>query len=299
MSNPTIVCAGEVMIEMAAVADTPNHFQQALAGDSFNTAIYLARSGLPVTYLTKLGDDLFSSAIIEKLHQEGVGSDMIARLAGRKPGLYLVRNDSDGERHFTYWRENSPARELFDEPVQLPDTNVFYFTGVTIAVTRNGHAHLLTLLKQLAKSGCRIVFDPNYRPGLWPNREQAEQHYRAVLPFCDTVLPTLDDETALWGTQTVDECHAFYDLYNVSELVIKAPDLTVTAFVGDQRVQRQAKVIKAIDTTGAGDAFNAAYLAGRLSGLEPGAAIDAGQDLAARVVQHLGALVERGLTATT
>lgn len=298
MNSNRIVCAGEVMIEMAALLASPGRYQQGLAGDTLNTSIYLARAGLNVEYLTKLGDDPFSSAIIEQLRQEGVGSNMIARLPGREPGLYLIRNDAEGERHFTYWRDNSPARELFDEPLQLPAIDVFYFTGITLAVTRSGHANLLALLNQLKQTGCRIVFDPNYRPRLWRSHEQAEQHYRAVLPLCHTVMPTLDDETALWGTRTVEECRSFYGNCNVRELVIKAPNLIVHAFSGEEYRHRQAKSVEAVDTTGAGDAFNAGYLTARLSGLGLDAALVAGQDIAARVVQHPGAIVPRDIELT-
>jgi 2-dehydro-3-deoxygluconokinase len=289
-----IACAGEVMIEMASSdAALAGHYRQGLAGDSFNTAIYLARAGLAVDYISCLGDDRFSAAIIEQLQAESIGSEYIRRFSGRQPGLYLIHNDASGERQFSYWRDHSPARQLFDQPMVLPDCTVFYFTGITLAVTRSGVDNLQALLAQLRERGCKIIFDPNYRPALWQDRQQAREHYRAVLPYCDTVLPTLDDEQSLWQIDSVEQCQQWYMGLGVSELVIKAPQLWCHVFQGEQHIKRQAPALAAVDTTGAGDAFNAGYLAARLSGAGIEQAIGQAQALAAKVVQHRGALLPR------
>lgn len=295
MKTVQIACAGEVMIEMAA-SDGSAGYQQGLAGDSFNTAIYLARAGLAVDYLSCLGDDRFSDAIIEQLQLESIGSEHIRRFAGRQPGLYLIQNDASGERQFSYWRDHSPARQLFELPMTLQDWDVFYFTGVTLAVTRSGLDNLLALLAQLSARGCKIVFDPNYRPQLWQSREQAQQHYRAVLPYCSIVLPTLEDEQALWDINTVEQCRQWYMDLGVEELVIKAPQLCCHVFSDGQHIERQAQAVTAVDTTGAGDAFNAGYLAARFSGSAIEPAIILAQQLAARVVQHRGAVLDRNQT---
>ena len=77
------------------------------------------------------------------------------------------------------------------------------------------------------------------------------------------------------------------------EVVVKGSDLVAYAFFGDHTARRQAETVKAVDTTGAGDSFNAAYLAARLQGVTPDFALAAGQQLAAKVVQHRGALLPR------
>lgn len=287
-----ICSAGEVMVELAKVGDS-GMYRQGLGGDSFNSAVYLAREGLEVDYFTRLGDDSFSDAMITALQHEGVGTAGITRIADRQPGVYLISNDCTGEREFRYWRDSSPARELFDQPVTLDDYQVFYFTGITLAVTRSGLDHLVTLLTGLREKKTKVIFDPNYRPHLWQSDIQAREHYRKVLPFCDTVLPTLEDETALWGVTTPTDCARMYTEFGATEIVIKTPDLVAHAFGEAQQVQVKAEAVKAVDTTGAGDSFNAAYLAARLRGSSFELALAAGQQLAARVVQHSGALLPR------
>lgn len=285
-----ICCAGEVMVELAS-AGQPGLFRQGVAGDSFNTAIYLARQGLAVDYLTQLGDEAFSDNILQQLQSEGIGDRLIKRCPGRQPGLYLISNDEHGERQFSYWREHSPAREMFDAPLTLEGYKVFYFSGITLAIARSGLDCLKALLTQLRAAQCTIVFDPNYRPQLWQDREQAQWHYREVLPLCDILLPTLEDETALWGTASEADCQAMYERLEIRELVIKGRDLVTHVYSAGEHVMKQAQALPAVDTTGAGDAFNAGYLAARLQGQTIEEAIEAAQQLAAAVVQQPGAIL--------
>lgn len=280
------------MIELAS-GDKPGQYALGFAGDSYNTAIYLARAGLDVGYLTRLGDDTLSRRILQELAAEGIDTERVQHAKGREPGLYLISNDDDGERHFSYWRDAAPVRELFDAPVARLDADVFYFTGITLAVTRSGHTNFLQLLDALHARGCRIVFDPNYRPRLWDDAEQARRHTGAVLPFCHTVLPTLDDERTLWNARDVAACRSHYAAQGVEELVIKGDDLTTHVFAdGAEHVQR-AKPVNAVDTTGAGDAFNAGYLAARINGAGVDEAVTKAQQLAATVVMHRGAILPR------
>jgi 2-dehydro-3-deoxygluconokinase len=255
-----ICCAGEVMVELAQEG-RESLYRKGVAGDSFNTAVYLARTGLDVEFLTRLGDDDNSLEIAELARAEEISTDLIEHCPGQQPGLYLIDNEEDGERRFTYWREHSPARELFDFMPALPEIDAFYFTGITLAVARSGVENLVDLLQELGQIGATVIFDPNYRPRLWQDQQQAQEHYQAVLPLCDIILPTLADETALWGIDSI--------------------------------FSQTANPVKAIDTTGAGDAFNAGYLAHRLRGGGIPQSVTAAQQLAAVVVQHPGAIAPR------
>ena len=285
-----ICCAGEVMVELAAL-EASGRYQLGFAGDSYNTAVYMARMGLAVDYLTRLGDDLLSRQILQRLAAENIGTGRVTLCQGRSPGLYMIDNDADGERHFSYWRGEAPARELFDAPVRLPDVDVFYFTGITLAITRSGIEQLQVTLEALAANGCRTVFDPNYRPALWDSAEQAREHVARILPYSHTVMPTLDDERQLWGHADAAQVDAFYADHGVSECVIKGDALVTQARCDGDYARRQAEPVTALDTTGAGDAFNAGYLAARLAQSSLDDAVRHAQKLAAAVVQHRGAIL--------
>ncbi|MDQ2696206.1 MAG: PfkB family carbohydrate kinase, partial [Pseudomonadota bacterium] len=106
-----IVAIGECMLEFSRRPD--GLFRLGFGGDTLNTAVYLARLGCKVDYLTALGDDAHSDALLAAWRQEGVGVERVLRLPGRLPGLYLIETDASGDRRFTYWRNSSAARDLF------------------------------------------------------------------------------------------------------------------------------------------------------------------------------------------
>src|SRR3954469_2623988 len=96
--KPGVVCVGEVMVEFSRGND--GRYGQAFGGDTFNTAVYLARAGIPAAYATAMGDDPYSDALLALATAEGVDSELIARVPGRMPGLYTIETDDSGERNF-------------------------------------------------------------------------------------------------------------------------------------------------------------------------------------------------------
>ena len=113
-SKSRVICVGEVMVELSRGND--GRYGMGFGGDTFNTAVYLARAGIPAAYATAMGDDPYSDGLMALATAEGVNGDLIRRMRGRMPGLYLIETDAKGERKFYYWRETSPARDLFELP---------------------------------------------------------------------------------------------------------------------------------------------------------------------------------------
>ena len=110
----SVICVGEVMVELARGAD--GRYGLAFGGDTFNTAVYLARAGVPVGLCDRDGRRSLFGRLMSLAAAEGVNADLITRVPGRMPGLYLIETDAKGERKFYYWRDTSPARELFELP---------------------------------------------------------------------------------------------------------------------------------------------------------------------------------------
>jgi 2-dehydro-3-deoxygluconokinase len=191
------------MIELARGGD--GRFGLAVGGDTFNTAVYLARAGISTSYIMALGDDPYSQAVIDMAAAENVDSSAISRLAGRLPGLYLIETDDTGERSFYYWRETSPAREVFSNGVSsqvhdmLTGASLIYFSGISLWLyERDGMGPFLEVLAEARQRGARIAFDSNYRPRLWgANKEPVRNAFAYAAAIADIVLPSLDDERAL------------------------------------------------------------------------------------------------------
>ena len=298
------ICIGECMVELAR--EQGGRFGFAVGGDTFNTAVYLARSGVNTAYLTALGDDPYSQAIVDKAAAEQVDSSAIARIPGRLPGLYLIETDPQGERSFYYWRETSPAREVFSTAV-LPEVEaalsraaLIYFSGITLWLyTRDGLATFLNSIALARQGGARIAFDSNYRIRLWGgDPEPARLAFAGAIALADIVLPSLDDERLLWGDSSAEAVLARYAEAGVDEVVVKDGERGA-CLLQDGRAQHipVPAQVAPVDTTAAGDSFNAAYLAARLAGLLPSEAVLYGHRLSAIVVSHRGAIAPQFATA--
>lgn len=270
--------------------------QRGYGGDTLNTAIYFARLGAAVDYVTALGDDVWSEEMIAAWTAEGIGTRHVARIPGKLPGLYIIETAADGERRFHYWRDSSAARLLLDLPgsaamlAALSSYDLVYISGITLSLyDAGGRARLLTALGAARRAGTRVAFDTNFRPRNWPDRAAAQAAYGEAFAVSDIVLASLEDLDLLYG---IGEGARAADRLAVGELVLKLlePACRVRA-PGFDTVVTAAPVPRVVDTTAAGDSFAAAYLAARLGGADPVAAATAGHRLAGIVVGHRGAII--------
>ena len=296
-----IASIGECMIELRH--RSASALDLAHGGDTLNTAVYLARltkgRDVRVDYVTALGDDAYSDGMLAMWQYEGIGTDLVARLPGRLPGLYTIRTDARGERSFTYWRSAAAARDMLrgaraEEIAEaLESYDLLYLSGITLSILDPPQrAALVAIADRVREHGGRVVFDSNYRPVGWPNSKEARAAFEEMLARVDIALPTLDDEQALFGVKDALECADRLHRQGVAEIAIKLGEagcsVSSTQFTGEIAAQ---PVDQVVDSTAAGDSFNAGYLAARLLGAEPREAARLGNHLAACVVAHPGAII--------
>jgi 2-dehydro-3-deoxygluconokinase len=302
--KPRVICIGEVMIEMTRGDD--DRFAMGCGGDTFNTAVYLARAGVDAAYATALGDDSYSDGIVALARAEGVADELILRVAGRLPGLYLIETDDKGERHFAYWRDHAPARELFELPdwgriaESMLTARLIYFSGITLSLYSNtGLGRFLAVVEMARKHGVKVAFDSNFRPRGWKgDLARTRTVFMEALKRVDVALPTYDDEAVLWGDPSPEATVERMQAFGIGEIVVKnGPNSALVAAGGKTDYVPVPEVVVPVDTTAAGDSFNAAYLAARLSGEESVAAAAAAHRLAAEKVRHRGALMPRSRAA--
>ena len=295
-----VVSVGEVMIELARGGD--GRFAIGCGGDTFNTAVYLARAGAEVAFASALGDDPYSEGLLALAAAENVGRDMVLRVPGRMPGLYLVDNDASGARRLYHWCDAAPARDLFElndwsrVAEGLLAARLIYFTGITLSLYSNvGLGRFLAVLEMARKAGVKIAFDGNFRPRGWKGDVgRARTVFIEALKRVDVALPAFDDEAILWGDpspeSTVDRMQAF----GIAEVVVKnGPSTALVAAGGTREHVPVPEVVEPVDAMAAGDGFNAGYLAARLAGTGPLDAAMAAHRLAAQVIRHRGAIMPR------
>jgi 2-dehydro-3-deoxygluconokinase len=293
-----IVCIGECMVELRAVgADT---FARSYAGDVYNTAVYLKRS-LPaaqVQFLTAAGDDAMSKAMRRTWHAQEIDDALAFPVAGGSAGLYLIETDAFGERSFQYWRKDSAARHwlarlMEDGESLLHGADIVYFSGITLAILNpDERAAAIELLRRARTHVGRIAFDPNVRLRLWQSPQVAALTIRAALSACDIALPSAEDLAWLFGSgEPMRQIELLMET-GVSEVALTLGAAGCAIADGDVRKRLPSPSIEqVIDTSGAGDAFNGAYLANRLQGSPPDEAAQAALRVASRVVTHAGAIV--------
>jgi 2-dehydro-3-deoxygluconokinase len=304
-----VVCLGECMIELRE--ESPGRLAQGYAGDTYNTAVYLkrldARHALDVQYATAIGGDAFADDMIAAWRAEEVGTALVRRVPERSTGLYAIRTDAGGERHFSYWRDTSAARAYFDAAVTpLEDRadaiDLLVLSGITLAVMQGAlDARLPALLDRVRARGGRVAFDNNYRARLWADGSRARAAFAMALARTDIALITLDDALAL--DPSLDARRALAQAFALpcTEVVVKRGiESTLVRQRGDAAYAEAAvvPVEYPVDTTAAGDSFDAGYLARRLAGDEPLAAAAFGNRVANVVVRHAGAIVPRAALAS-
>jgi len=292
-----VACIGECMIELRQAPG--GLFSRGFGGDTLNTAVYLARSGIATDYITALGDDSLSDEMIGGWQAEGVGTARVARLKGKLPGIYMIETDAKGERKFFHWRESAAARQLMD----LPETGVIlnslaayhavYFSAITLSIySEEGRARLLGALRRARQERTRIVFDTNFRARGWPDLEVARRVFGQAFETADIALASTEDLLPLWPGESNE---ALLARIASPEAVLKLaePKCIVRAEGATQEVAAEPLTNPVVDTTAAGDSFAAAYLAARLNGEDPAAAARAGHHLAGVVVCYPGAIIPR------
>lgn len=297
------VSVGECMVELARGDD--NRFGLAYGGDTFNTAVYLARAGFDVGYATALGEDPYSAGILALARREGVGTGLVSIVPGRMPGLYLIET-TDGERTFHYWRDTAPAREVFDGAdadaiaAGVGKAGLVFFSAITLSLySETGLARFRAALQQARAQGAAIVMDGNYRPRGWrSDRQRARKVIATFWRLADIGLPTFDDEASLWGDADPDATIARLRALGVREIAVKlGQDGAAVTAAGPPATVHIPTRVTPVDTTGAGDSFNAGYLAARRLGRPPEEAALAGHRVAGAVIQHRGAIVPAEATA--
>jgi 2-dehydro-3-deoxygluconokinase len=296
-----VASIGECMIELRHRGE--RELDLAYGGDTLNFAVYLARltrgRDVAVDYVTALGEDPYSDTMLAIWRSEGIGCELVVRLPGRLPGLYTIRTDAHGERTFTYWRSASAARDVLQGEhgacivERLARHDVLYLSGITLSILDPAQRErVVALADAIRAQGGRVVFDSNFRPAGWPDRDEARAAFDRMLRRVDIALPTLEDDQALFGVEDASDCARRLHELGVVEVAVKLGPLGCRLSSGGQSVDVPAEpVARVVDSTAAGDSFNAGYLSARLAGAEPGTAARLGNRLAARVIADPGAVI--------
>jgi len=273
--SPGIISLGECMVEL--LSDEPiaraGSFHKAYGGDTLNTLVAAARLGASTGYVTRVGDDPFASFLLDGWRAEGIDLSH-ARLVEGFNGLYFISLLPGGEREFTYYRRGSAAGSMTPadlDPEYIGGAGVLHVSGISQAISTSCRETVLGAVRLARERGVLVSYDPNLRRKLWASLAEARAAMQEILPFTDIVLPSAPQEMAeLLKVRTPEEGVQRLWAAGVGTVAVKLGEngcllgydgrlVAIPPFVPDPIV----------DTTGAGDAFDGAFLHGLVSGLPP------------------------------
>lgn len=299
-----IGCLGEAMVELSDLDAAGGRIGFGVAGDVLNTAIYLKRElgeAAEVSFLTALGDDAFSDRMMAAMREEGLDTSGIARLPGRLPGIYAIATDRRGERSFAYWRSESAARSMLTDGAldlaALAGFDLLVLSGITLAILPpDDRERLIEECARLRSAGLTVAFDSNYRPRLWGSEAEARAAFARMWAATTIALPSRDDEDRLHPGEEVAGLFARLAGAGVREVALKDGPAGPHLWVRDRALPRGSypPAPRVVDTTAAGDSFDAGYLAARLRGRGVEEAAQQAHALAGRVIGVRGAILPRG-----
>lgn len=288
---------GECMVELAPGAG-PQDLRMGFAGDTFNTAYYVKALAPDrrSSYVSRVGTDAVSDRMLAMMAQAGVDTTHVLRSADRSVGLYLITLQN-GERSFSYWRDTSAARQLAQDhdllTAALRDTDIVYFTGISLAILdAAGRKTLLDVAAQARAAGKTIVFDSNLRPRLWASRAEMTATIMQAAAVSDIVLPSFDDEAVHFADSDIIATRDRYAGAGATTVVVKNGAGTI-AYLRDGETGQVTPpaVTSVVDTTSAGDSFNAGFLVGLSKVATTADAILFASKVAGHVIGQKGALV--------
>lgn len=298
-TEPTrrILTIGECMVELAP-SDAPGDFRLGFAGDTFNTAWYIARlkKNVAVSFCTSIGTDAISEQMRAAMTMAGIDDSHVRSMADRTVGLYLITLDK-GERSFSYWRGQSAARHLADDIGALTRAieaaDLVFFSGITLAILApSARTSLLDALSAARAQGKIIAFDPNLRPRLWADPAEMTQAIMHGAAVSDIALPSFEDEASWFHDANPEATADRYAAAGATTVIVKNGSLPVHYLHHDLRGNVEVPAVPSIiDTTAAGDSFNAAILVDIQSATPLPDVILRACKLAGQVVQGKGALV--------
>lgn len=293
-----VITIGEAMAmfvatETGELAEV-EHFMKRVAGAELNVATGLARLGLSVGWVSRVGEDSFGRFVLNALAKEGIDARGVSKDGRYATGFQLKSKVENGTDPIVeYFRKGSAASHLSPD-----DFNEAYFTsarhlhlsGVAAALSESSYALLDHAARTMKAQGKTLSFDPNLRPTLWKSEAEMVEKLNQLAFQADWVLPGLKEGMILTGQQTPEAIADFYLTRGVRAVVIKtgSDGAWYKTADGEQGAVAAIKVDNVVDTVGAGDGFAVGVISALLEGQPLRQAVQRGNKIGSLAIQVQG-----------
>lgn len=270
---PKIVSIGEAIVDLIAVQpglhNETEAFQKFLGGAPLNTAIGAARLGCPTGVVTALGADMFGRFIAETLKANEVDTRNVVFRKGLRTSLAFVSNDAHtGERHFMFYRK--PWAETADSSLDYTDfsqeyirsAEILHISGFALSQEPSRSA-ILRVVEEAKKKGITISLDPTLRLDVWNSVDEMQAVYEKAIGLADIASFSQEETEELLKTSNPSAAAETAIKHGVKIVGLKRGGKgSVLAIDDGTYIEADPVRVQPVDTTGAGDAWNAALLVG-------------------------------------
>ena len=292
------VCSiGEAMIEISNIKNSL--YNQSFAGDTLNFCNYLDKKKLNAFFLSAIGKSEINQSLLNFVRSKKISTKYIKQINQFEIGLYLIKNKDNGEKQFFYWRDESAAKQYFNNIdflnlyKELKNFDYIYFSGITLSIIHISKLNnFIKLLKLLKSKKIKIVFDFNIRPSRW-NKKNLNIFLDSVLKFVDICFLSGEDMNYWKNKNNAKSYEQIVNKYKIKHSIFRKNAEYTYVFLNKTRYVFKNKLLKkVVDTSGAGDGFNAAYLSNFIVNNDPVLALKAGSSLGSKIVMKKGAIVD-------
>jgi len=252
-----IISLGEALIDFIPLDEQNTTYQKSPGGAPANVAVGLARLGARSTFLGKVGDDVLGRFLQETLQEYGVRTNQMLLTPDARSGVVFVTNGEDGERSFDFYIDPSADRFLQVNDIDEEDIvshKILHFGSISMITSPAKEAthHAVKIAKE---NGLLVSYDPNLRLGLWDSEENARETIKSMLSEPDVLKISEEELEFITGEKEIEAGVAKLKSYNIPFLIITMGAEGSYVYVNEARQYVPAMKVKAVDTTGAGDAF--------------------------------------------
>ncbi|WP_159340391.1 MULTISPECIES: sugar kinase [Leclercia] len=293
-----VITIGEAMAMFVAThtgdLSEVDRFMKRVAGAELNVATGLARLGLKVSWVSRVGNDSFGQFVLDTLKKEGIETAGVT-IDDRYPtGFQLKSKVTDGTDPIVeYFRKGSAASHLSVEdfnPIGFTAARHLHLSGVAAALSASSYALLDHAAGAMKAAGKTLSFDPNLRPVLWKSEAEMVEKLNHLAFQANWVLPGLKEGLILTGENTPEGIADFYLNRGVKAVILKtgADGAWYKTADGEQGAVAAVKVENVVDTVGAGDGFAVGVVSALLEGKTLHQAVTRGNVIGSLAIQVQG-----------
>lgn len=293
-----VITIGEAMAMFVATETgelrSVEHFIKRVAGAELNVATGLARLGLNVGWVSRVGDDSFGHFVLDSLKKEGIDAAGVTLDNRFATGFQLKSKVENGTDPIVeYFRKGSAASHLSTQdfhPAYFSSARHLHLSGVAAALSASSYDLLDHAASTLKAQGKSISFDPNLRPVLWKSEAEMVEKLNHLAFQANWVLPGLKEGMILTGQKTPEGIADFYLEHGVQAVVLKtgADGAWFKTASGEKGAVAAVKVDNVVDTVGAGDGFAVGVISALLEGKTLQQAVARGNKIGSLAIQVQG-----------